>query len=815
MRIESTLTTKQGKLHMIGNAHIDPVWLWQWQEGFHEVKASFRSALDRMKEYPEFTFVSSSAAFYEWVERSDPAMFEEIRQRVAEGRWQLAGGWWIQPDCNIPGGESFVRHALYAQRYFKEKFGITARVGYNVDSFGHHGMLPQILKKSGLDYYVFMRPSPQEKGLPSRLFWWESHDGSRVLTFRIMFEYCTWGKDLIQHIRRNANELKAPIDELMCFYGVGNHGGGPTIENIESIKRLNADETLPELIFSQPEAFFHEVETQHLPLPIVHDDLQHHASGCYAAHSGVKRWNRQAENMLIAAEKWSAIAALVTGQPYPAEFAQAWKNVLFNQFHDIMAGTSLESAYEDARNSYGEALTIAGRALNYAVQSLAWNIDIPYQEGARPITVFNPHGWQSSANVELEFGRMNPNDVLLDDEGKQIAFQTVQSEATSGGRHRLNFVAALPALGYRTYRLIPGESAVEFKPIEASDTVMENEHFRLEFDPATGCIRSLRDKRKGLEVFAGQAAKPVVLEDTSDTWGHNVFRWDREIGTFTPISIKRVEHGAVKSVIRVVSSYGASKLVQDFAMYRELDRIDVSVTVDWREQFKMLKLRFPANLHFMKATYEVPYGHIERFANGDEDPGQSWIDLSGSSRDTGDLYGFSLLNDCKYSFDVNIRDIGMTVLRSPVYAHHIPMQPQPDGHYSFIDQGIQHFKYTMLAHEGSWEYADTVHAALELNQPPVSLIGTFHQGKLPQSDSFVSVDQPNIVVSVVKKAEDNDDLIIRCYETAKIITRGTIRLPKWDRVIEASFNPCEIKTFRIPKDAAQPITETNLVEWTS
>jgi alpha-mannosidase len=806
------MLSKEQTLYMIGNAHIDPVWLWQWQEGFHEVKASFRSALDRMKEFPKFQFVSSSAQFYEWVEKSDPAMFEEIKQRVAEGRWQIVGGWWIQPDCNIPGGESFVRQGLYGQRYFKAKFGVTAKVGYNVDSFGHHGMLPQIYAKSGMPYYVFMRPGPHEKGLPARLFWWESDDGSRVLTFRILFEYCTWGKDLEIHIRRCANELKAPFDDLMCFYGVGNHGGGPTIENIESIKRLNRDKILPKLVFSSPEQFFADVEKKDLPLPVVHDDLQHHASGCYAAHSGVKHWNRKAENALIAAEKFSAVAAHVTGQPYPADFEHAWRGVLFNQFHDILAGTSLEPAYEDARNLYGEALAIAGRNLNYAVQSLAWNINTPYEEGARPIAVFNPHGWQSKTNVELEFGRVNPDDVLLDDAGREVPYQLVQSQATAGGRHRLSFVADLPSLGYRLYRLLPRPGYTPPTPLESDATWVENERFRLEFDPESGNIKSLRDKKKGLEVFRGDAAIPTVLEDSSDTWGHDKFKWDNVVGRFSATSVQRVEHGPVKTVIRVTSTYGASRLVQDFAVYRDLDQIDVSVTVDWREQFKMLKLRFPVHAHFHKITYEIPYGHIERIANGEEEPGQSWIDLSGSARDTGDVYGVSILNDAKYSFDANIRDVGMTVLRSPIYAHHIPTQPQAEGYYSFIDQGIQRFHYTILPHEASWEKADTVRKAAELNQRPIALIGTFHEGRLPQSASYFEVDQPNINLSVVKKWEDGDDRIVRLYETTKMAMKAKIRL--LNRTFEAQFKPCEIKTFRVPQDEAQPVIETNLIEWT-
>jgi alpha-mannosidase len=800
------------KLHMIGNAHIDPVWLWRWQEGFHEVKASFRSALDRLNEYPDFTFVSSSAAFYEWVEQSDPAMFEEIRQRVAEGRWEIVGGWWIQPDCNIPGGESFVRQALYGQRYFQEKFGVMARVGYNVDSFGHAGSLPQILKKSGCDYYVFMRPSPHEKGLPGRLFWWEADDGSRVLTFRIPFEYCTWGKELDKHIRRCAAEIKPPVDELMCFYGVGNHGGGPTQENIESIICLNQEPELPELIFSTPNRFFDAVVAQDLPLPTVHEDLQHHASGCYAAHSGIKRWNRQAENLLMTAEKWSAVALRATGQPYAADFARAWKGVLFNQFHDILAGTSLPSAYDDARDLHGEAMNIGARALNLATQSIAWNIQIPQEESMTPLVVFNPHTWAGKQVVELEYGRYGANGRLVDDEGNTVPLQQIQSETTTRGRTRLCFLADLPGLGYRTYRLFPGEAAATGS-IEATDSVLDNGRFRLEFDPESGAIASLRDKTHEVEVFLGQAALPVVLEDTSDTWSHNVFRFDKAIGQFKAVRVQRVEHGPVKSTIRVTSEYGRSQLVQEFSMYRELDRIDVQVTVDWREHFKALKLRFPLNQNFMRVVHEIAYGHIERTASDEEEPCQRWVDVSGADRDQGISYGLSLLNDGKYSVDVHIRDIGLTVLRSPIYAHHIPAQPEPDGHYQFIDQGIQRFTYSLLPHAGSWEDAATPRHAAAINELPVALVGTYHpEGTLPQSASYLSVEPANIVATVLKKAEEGDDLILRCYETNRVATHATLHLPQWNRTIQADFGPCEIKTFRIPVDGGAAAVETSLLE---
>lgn len=803
---------KQYTLHMIGNGHIDPVWLWQWHEGYHEVKATFRSALDRLSEYDDFVFVSSSAQFYEWVERSDPAMFEEIKQRVAEGRWRVVGGWWIQPDCNIPSGESFVRQALYGQRYFREKFGVMATTGYNVDSFGHNGMLPQLLRKAGLRRYVFMRPMPHEKGLPGRLFWWQADDGSRVLALRLPFEYCTWGKDLEQHIRRCAGELKPPFDELMCFYGVGNHGGGPTRENIESIRRLNDDPDFPRLVFSDPDTFFETIEARDLPIPVVHDELQHHASGCYAAHSGIKRWNRQAENRLISAEKFAAIAYRLTGMPYPREeFARAWKQVLFNQFHDTLAGTSLEAAYDDARDQLGEALAIADRVQNDAIQSIAWAIDIPAQEGVKPLTVFNPHAWRSRVNVALQTRGVPAAFALLDDEDRPVPVQDVQSWATSGGQRRLTFTADLPPLGWRTYRIVPVEAAPASETsLSATDHTLENRFFRLEIDPQTGQIASLFDKRYGVEVFAGPAARAVVIDDPSDTWSHNVFRFQDEIGQFMATSVRLVESGPVLTTVRVKSAFGASTLTQDFTLYDDLPQIDVRVTVDWREKHKMLKLRFTVNQIFMRAVYEIPYGHIEREATGDEEPGQSWLDVSGTVRETGETYGLSLLNDGKYSFDVNVRDIGLTVLRSPVYAHHIPTQPQPDRDYSYIDQGMQTFTYSLLPHAGSWETAGTVRRAAELNQRPIALLGTYHDGSLPQSRATVEVTPENIVVGAVKLAEDNDDLIVRCYESSRVATEAELRVG--ERVIPLSFGACEIKTIRVPRDDSQPVMETNLLE---
>ena len=304
--------------------------------------------------------------------------------------------------------------------------------------------------------------------------------------------------------------------------------------------------------------------------------------------------------------------------------------------------------------------------------------------------------------------------------------------------------------------------------VSGNDTTLENEHLRLSIDPATGAIGSLYDKRHQLEVFCGPAARAIVIDDPSDTWSHGVHRFDKQIGVFAATRVRLVEQGPVQATLRVESAYGNSTLAQEFTLYHGLDVIEVRVTVDWREQFKALALSFPVDLRFFKATYEIPYGQIERPADGEEEPGQSWIDLSGEARAAGVPYGLSLLNDGKYSFSVTDRDMRMTVLRSPIYAHHDPAVPEPGEPYSFIDQGIQRFSYTLLPHAGGWAQAGTVRRAAELNCRPIALAETYHAGTLPQRDSYLVAEPENIVVSAVKRAEEGDDLIVRCYEASGV-----------------------------------------------
>ncbi|HEX2975514.1 MAG TPA: hypothetical protein VHO68_06220, partial [Bacteroidales bacterium] len=362
--------------HMIGHAHIDPVWLWPWTEGMAVVHSTFRSALDRMNETPDFTFISSSARFYQWVADNDPAMMQEIQKRVKEGRWNIVGGWWVEPDVNIPSGEAMVRQGLYGQLTFQKLLGQRATVAFNPDSFGHTGTLPQIIKQQGMKNYIFMRPGPNEKNIPSDLFWWESPDGSRVLAYRIQISYNDNAsvRNRLEKILEQAGNQ--PMKSFMGYYGAGDHGGGATKENIKSIEELKTETGAPVVMFSTPDRYFNEIRSdRNLELPVVKDDLQHHAPGCYTAESAIKKGNRISEAALVTAEKICSAGSRAWNFTYPAQnLSDAWKKVLFLQFHDSLAGSSLFEHSETAKEGYGFALDTAHNAMYTALQKLEWQI---------------------------------------------------------------------------------------------------------------------------------------------------------------------------------------------------------------------------------------------------------------------------------------------------------------------------------------------------------------------------------------------------------------------------------------------------------
>jgi alpha-mannosidase len=782
------------RFHMIGQAHIDPVWLWPWSEGVAVVHSTFRSALDRMNENPEFCFTASSAQFYEWVAQNDPPMLEEIRKRIDEGRWNVAGGWWIEPDMNIPGGEAMVRQGLYGQLTLEKHTGHRAKVAYCPDSFGHASSVPQILKLQGMEDYIFMRPGIKEKSIPSDLFWWQGLDGTRILTYRIQFSYndSRSVKNRVEQILEKYHDQ--PMKSFMAYYGAGDHGGGATKENIQSIEELKADKKAPKVFFSTTDRYFKEIRSgENLNLPVINDDLQHHAVGCYTAESAIKKGNRQSEAALVTAEKLASFAWDALGSAYPKDdLAAAWKKVLFLQFHDSLAGTSLPEHSQAAREGYGHALDAAHTAAYMSLQKLEWQV-ASEDPASQYLLAFNPHAWEVDSGLEYDLNGMQNTTRVEDEAGNSLPHQW-NPGSTETNRKRLIFRTKIPAFGYRQIRILQGEPLQIKNRATAENNTLENEFFRINFSP-DGNI-GIYDKETGRELFTGGATgcKAVVINDKSDTWSHDVKVFDDQIGTFSAATIKVLENGPVRAAIRVISKYGDSELAVDWTLYAGARNLEAIVTLDWHEKLKMVKFSFPVDVESPAATYETPYGNIVRQTNGNEDPGQRWIDLSGTR--SGKAYGLTVMNDAKYGYSVNGNDMRISVVRSAPFAHHVPKVLDMNSEHIWMDQGIQTFRMLLVPHSGTWQNNGIPRIAEEFISPSLVIYQGIHRGKMAKSGSFLSVNAGNLIVSAVKHSEKGEDLIIRVVETDGTKVSATLSLPLAQNSWSGDFNPYEIKTLR-------------------
>lgn len=798
---------KSYRIRLIGNAHIDPVWLWPWFEGVSVVQSTFRSALEQMNETPGFTFSASSAQFYEWVSENDPALLEQIRARLEEGRWDPVGGWWVEPDVNLPDGEALVRQGLYGQLTYKRLLGRMATTAYNPDSFGHPGTLPQILHLQGMDSYVFMRPMANEKTLPAPLFWWQAPDGTRVLAYRIPIGY---GDDRalnnrIESILEETNNL--PRD-FMVFYGAGDHGGGATKANIASIESMQKQAGAPSLAYSTPDKYFAEIRKQGTSdLPLVTDDLQHHSVGCYTAESDMKKWNRTTEINLTAAEKLAAVGSSAWGAVYPkADFVSAWKRVLFLQFHDSLAGTALPEHYrETVPQGYEYANNVAAQALYKAAEKLAWQVPATDPD-SEYLVAFNLQPWPVTANLEYDLHwKPGATAQVEDEQSRPLPHQWTRPTTEVNDRMRLVAQVPLPAFGYRQIRIRKSDATPVNSGLDASERSLENKYLRLTVE-ADGSIR-LFDKMAGRDVFEDgkSGCRGVVLRDLSDTWSHGVRAYTDEIGALGNATTELLERGPLRARLRVHSSYSASSLTTEWLLYADAQTVEARVSLDWREHQKMLKFSFPVAVEQPRATYEIAFGNIVREPNGDENPGQRWIDVSGAQ------HGFALINDAKYGYSVNGDDMRLSVVRGAAFANHQPQVVTPESDPVWQDQGIQTFRMLLVPHSGTWKSARLPRLSEEFLTPTPILYQGIHSGDRPESQSFVDVDAPDIVVSAIKRSEEGDDLIFRCIETDGASVRASINLDFAGRKWTGNFHPYEIKTLRMNKQTGV-IREVNVLE---
>ena len=757
---------KQRQIGWVGHAHLDLAWLWPVAETWEAAERTFRSVLDLQADFNELIFCHSSPALYDWLEQYRPELFAVIQQQVATGRWEIAAGLWVEPELNLISGESLVRQVLYGQLYTQSRFGQVSRVAWLPDSFGFCWQLPQILKQGGVDYFMTQKLRWNDTTeFPHEAFYWKSPDGTRILS--VMTPPIGESMDPIKMSRYAQTwESKTGLQQSLWLPGVGDHGGGPSRDMLEVGRRWQDSAFFPELKPTTAESLCETVEA--LPgLPIWQDELylEFHR-GCYTSRADQKRLNRRCEHWLTEAELFSSIATLVAEIPYPkAALETAWKQVLFNQFHDILPGSSIPQVFVDANRAWEIAQKTALDLREQALAAISTQINFahPNRPEALPVVVFNSLNWERSEAVTWSLPPQLTGAELFDADDNFIPSHYSPQDQT------LQFLAlAVPALGYRVFWCCPAAPNPLTEPPQR--WTLENDLLRIEICPKTGDIQSIFDRQNQREVLSGSGNVLQFFQDQGQYWDAwnidpNYAQHLQEPSTLQ--SIRWMSWNSVQQRIRVVRTWRSSEFVQDYVLDLQSSLLKIETQVSWQDEHILVKAAFPTSVTADYATYEIPCGAIRRptLPNTQpltdhqkakwEVPALHWADLTQSGIER---YGVSLLNDCKYGYDAQPGCLRLTLLRGSTW-------PDPD-----CDRGQHQFTYALYPHSGSWEEARTVQQGYSLNRPLIAKTASPRKSStslaLNHCHSFFSVSDENLVLMALKQAETSEDSwILRFYES--------------------------------------------------
>jgi alpha-mannosidase len=753
--VSPLIKSYQGDL--VGYAHTDVQWLWEWPEARQAVFVTWRQALKFMDEYPDFTFSQSTAGYYRAMEETYPDLFKKVQQRVKEGRWELLGGRICEADENLLSPEAHARHFLYGQRYFRERFGKIATVGWEPDTFGHTAQMPQILRLGGCDSYYFCRAG---KSVP--LFWWEALDGSKVLTFDEVASGSWYNGPLDNNTPKELLPWQKTTGqkEMLWVYGVGNHGGGPTKENIETAQRFQKEPYEPSAKFTTATTFFKEMRAANLTkIPTLKTELNPTFDGCYTSQARMKLLNDQAEAATTSAEAVAAVASTF-GFSYPkAEFRKSWETIGFNQHHDTICGSSFHWAYLKTIPELTEVVAHDATTSRLALEHLTAHVTA-HADG-ETLLVFNPVGWNRGGWVNTYlprslFGGEQPNIqsyVAVGTDGKSTPVQ-ILDVVTGSARF---YAPAAPGFGYSIYVLKEGVQT-RSSLAEIQDG-LENDKVRVVFDTASGFVKSLIDKRTGHELAGpkGLGRLENHLEAANpDAWTLN------SIVSVESVPVVRSSHSLDPFTGQYVFEYElvdpkgkVSKIRQTFSLGANADHLDVRVDCDWQSMGNtglpspLLRAAFDLGGDKPTFNFQVPFGAIQRPADGIEMPGQAWADVS---TQTG---GVTIIEEGKHGFMAKDGTVRMSLVRS--YDH-----PDFEGNL-----GEQHWDYQIVPHEHPCDLADATKRAAELAQPLMPIVvPPESKGDAPDSWSAVSIQANSVVPTALKLAEDDQDLVVRAFESA-------------------------------------------------
>jgi len=766
------------KVHLVGYSHIDLSWLWRKEETIKLViPHTFTSVLSLMKEFPGFHFTMSQGQIYEWTRTYHPHLFDEIRKMVSRGNWEPISGW-VENDCNLPGGESFIRQFMYGVREIKKDFGKRTWIAICPDSFGYNGNMPQLLRHSGFYHFYTSKLNWNDTNpFPYRLFWWKGIDGTKVLTLQSVGGYGEKIREKrILDLIRQHRDHHPWIKDVMVVYGVGDHGGGPTRTDLENAVALMKKPGYPKLEFSSVEDYFRSVVGEGKEavdrLPTMEGELylEYHR-GTYTSQEMIKRFNMESEEALLSAEKLCSIGMLYDG-PWPlADFRKAWKRHLLNQMHDILPGSSIKPVYDDVQADYLLNFRAAARARKAALTVLGRRF--PRAPGEADLVFWNPLSWGRKALVRIRLPRKlacrkGPWVLLGKGLKAPLACQPSLLE-----RDTLVTILELPPTGFRVLGLARGEGSVPGPPLSVGEYFLDNGLVRVEIDPSTGRISRVRDLRNGKEVLApGRQAGYQFFDDKPkhyDAWNLGLtFLCDLD----RPESVEVVENGPVVATIRTVYRHSNSKFVTFVRLVKGDPKVRIRCVIDWLENRKLVKFAFPLSVDPDKATYEIAFGALDRSTRRETPWEKARYEVSGLAFAdmSKDGFGAGVLTHGRHGFDALEGVLRVSLLKAP-------SSPDPTA-----DRHRHDLALALVPHRGTWKDAEMANLSREWNWPALCFFAPGPRcpdGAFPAEISFYSVTPRRVIMEAVKRAEDRPTFILRLFESTGVEARNTvIRLPR-------------------------------------
>ncbi|HZT69054.1 MAG TPA: glycoside hydrolase family 38 C-terminal domain-containing protein [Terriglobia bacterium] len=781
---------QRAEYHLTGNSHIDAAWLWPWTDSMEAIRRTWGTALQLMKEYPNYTFTQSAAQYNVWMAEKYPQLNDEIKTRIREGRWEIVGGMWVEPDLNMPDGESLVRQLLIGTRALKDLYGVNVRIGWNPDSFGYNWQLPQIYKRSGIDFFVTQKMAWNDTNvLPLKLFWWQSPDGSKVLTYfphnydNDDFDPSRLAADLV-----TARNYAPDLLDLMDLFGIGDHGGGASRFTLDQADHWRKDEAaLPSMEMGTAQAYFDRVLPQidsaspvwnyrnlaagkpslghpaagKVRIPTWDDELyfEYHR-GTYTTQAHHKENMRKGEVSVLDAEKFASLSWL-DGALYPQDVLNdAWQKVLFNEFHDLAAGSGIATIYKDAQKDFDQVRLETHEVSEKALHEIQAHVNTQGSEGV-PVFVFNSLAWPRSGivTVDVEMPGPTPDGVhVIDTDHRLLPSQILAQNSNTNTLQLLVQTAEIPSMGYEVLHVVPGRQT-EATNLQTNGWQMENAYLRVKIDPETGCLISLYNKKSQFEALSPGSCGNELIAFRDVPKAYDAWNIDSDFETVAaPLekaeSVTLLERTPLRVVFRVVRNWRSSRFVQDYVLCADSRELEVVSDFDWHEDHILLKAAFSLSASHENATYEIPFGSIDRPTTRRnswesakfEVPALRWADSGDAS------HGFTLINESKYGYDAKGNVLRISLLRSPTW---------PDPH---ADRGHQHFRYWLYPHAGTWQDALSIRRGYEANYGLIAVQVGSHGGELPSRHSFIGIPQENVVLTAVKKSEDSDALILRLYE---------------------------------------------------